>query len=110
MYAKLCLDQHEEIYKRDPKPTAYLATAYKDLGQAYARNEIYSRATEYLLKSKKIRESLPRFTEFNNWSPVYHLGVVAWVQGDNDKASSLLLGAFEVREERLGKDDTQSHR
>lgn len=107
MYAKLCLEKHEELYKRDRRPTAYLATAYNDLGQAYARNEIYSKASDFLMKSKAVRESLPGFIEFNNWSPVYHLGVIAWVQGNNDRASSLLLGALKVREERLGKNDTQ---
>ena len=110
MFAKLCLEKHEELFNREQRPTAYLATAYNDLGQAYARNEDYPKALESLLRSKQIRESLPGFTEFDNWSPVYHLGVVAWIQGNNDHAADLLLGALKVREERLGKNDTQSLR
>ena len=52
MYAKLCLEKHEELFERDQRLTAYLATAYNDLGQAYARNEDYSKALGLLLKSK----------------------------------------------------------
>lgn len=62
------------------------------------------------MQSKRIRESLPGFTEFNNWSPVYHLGVIAWVQGKHSEAVNVLFGASEVPEEKLGKNDTQSLR
>jgi len=108
-YAKACLDEHEELYNRDPRPTAYLATAYNDLGIACAKNGEYDEATELLGKSKQTREALQEFMEFDNWSPVYHLGAIACAQGDHNDAADLLLGASRIREERLGKDDTQSH-
>ena len=52
MYAKLCLGKYEEIYNRDHRPTAYLATAYNGLGQACARNGLYLKASICFMQFK----------------------------------------------------------
>lgn len=80
------------------------------MGIVLATKNEYEQAGRYLRLSKHTREELPDFVEFQNWSPVYHLGVIAWVEGHYEEADRLLMRALKVREEVLGKDDTQSSR
>ncbi|KAK5119815.1 hypothetical protein LTR85_007141 [Meristemomyces frigidus] len=89
---------------------AELASAYNDLGSAMARNKRYDEAMPLLEKSKALREALPGWKPYDNFSPVYHMGLVCRLQGYPAEASEHLLKALHDREAALGPMDKESRR
>ena len=63
-----------------------------------------------LNRSKEIRAKLHGFRKDHMYSPMYHLALAAWHQGNNDEAASLLLETLNDLVVALGPDDRQSVR
>ena len=75
-----------------------------------ARNRLWTKASEHLLRSKHVREQLTGFKPSDNFSPLLGLGMVAWLRGEYTVAEEYLLQALKERDLEFGKDDRSSGR
>ena len=91
------MELEEQLFSTRGKATANLAAAYNDLGVSYSMNKLYTKAIPLLNRSKEVRASLEGFRKDHMYSPMYHLALAAWHQGNNDEAENLLLEALSDR-------------
>ena len=87
-----------------------LALAFHYVGTALCMNSRFQEAMPHLLKSKEIRESLPRFKPEWLFNSFYHLGLASHYIGDNEHAVTVLNRALRDRIDALGENDSESMR
>ncbi|KAK3323199.1 hypothetical protein B0T19DRAFT_462543 [Cercophora scortea] len=104
-YGKAWIDLESARYEETGVVTAQLAAANNSYGACLAYCARYDEARHYLGQSKLLRESLPGFKPSQNWSPLYYLGVTAWLEGKHEEARDFLEQALRDREHEYGPED-----
>ncbi|KAK3688818.1 hypothetical protein B0T22DRAFT_512636 [Podospora appendiculata] len=104
-YGKAWIDLESARYDETKAVTAQLAAAHNSYGTCLAYCARYDEARHHLGQSKLLRESLPGFKPSQNWSPLYYLGVTAWLQGSHEEARGFLEQALRDREDEYGPED-----
>lgn len=85
-----------------------LACIYNETGVAYAMNEMFDMAIEYLLKSIEAFQKLENYDDtMLNW-PEPNLGFMYWILGRYKDAELVLSEILGIHEEHYGVDDTVS--
>ena len=100
----------EEAFNKNNILTNKLAAAYASHGAALTNNGLYTKAAEMYNISLDIRRKLPGFKQENLFTILRGQGLIAWHNGEYEKAVSIFEGILRDRAEVYGPDDTNSSR
>lgn len=100
----------EEAFRKNNVLTNKLAAAYASHGAALMDNGLFTKAAEMYDISLDIRQKLPGFKQENLFTVLRGRGLIAWHNGEYEKAVGILDAILKDRAELYGPDDTNSFR
>ena len=99
-----------EAFSNDHVLTNKLAAAYASHGAALMNNGLFTKAAEMYHISLDIRQKLPGFKQENLFTILRGQGLIAWHNGEYEKAVSIFNEILKDRAKVYGPDDTNSSR
>jgi len=109
-HAQQALNIQEELCAETGKKSGKLATALGEMGKACNRNQLPSKALEYYVQSREIREAQDGYHKLALFTCLLGTGHALWLLGRHEEASASVEEALKDRELAFGPDDKEGVR